>query len=115
MVRILVGMTRRTMPTLPRCWKTFTRKRPEAGDAVGHIQLGGLLEFLLLPVGHHAEGHGKHLFRRYARNVVERVQRAVDAKIRVIADLQVQVGRALVYGATEKVVNIDGHSSTFLV
>ena len=28
MVRILVGMTRRTMPTLPRCWKTLTRKRP---------------------------------------------------------------------------------------
>ena len=27
-VRILVGMTRSTMPTLPRCWKTFTRKRP---------------------------------------------------------------------------------------
>src|SRR5277367_2450119 len=28
MVRIFVGMTRRTMPTLPRCWKTLTRKRP---------------------------------------------------------------------------------------
>src|SRR5207245_4616912 len=27
-VRIFVGMTRRTMPTFPRCWKTFTRKRP---------------------------------------------------------------------------------------
>ena len=27
-VRILVGMTRSTMPTLPRCWKTLTRKRP---------------------------------------------------------------------------------------
>ncbi len=28
MLLILVGMTRSTMPTLPRCWKTFTRKRP---------------------------------------------------------------------------------------
>ena len=27
-VRIFVGMTRSTMPTLPRCWKTLTRKRP---------------------------------------------------------------------------------------
>src|ERR1035438_5504281 len=26
--RILVGMTRSTSPTLPRCWKMFTRKRP---------------------------------------------------------------------------------------
>src|SRR5258708_1790968 len=26
--RILVGITRRTSPTLPRCWNTFTRKRP---------------------------------------------------------------------------------------
>ena len=26
--RILVGMTRSTNPTLPRCWKIFTRKRP---------------------------------------------------------------------------------------
>src|SRR5262249_36960751 len=30
----------------------------EAGHAVGHVELGGLFEFLLLPVGHHAEGHG---------------------------------------------------------
>ena len=26
--RILVGITRSTSPTLPRCWNTFTRKRP---------------------------------------------------------------------------------------
>ena len=44
----------------------------QAGDAVGHVQFGGFLEFLLLAVGHHAERHGQHFFRRDARNVGER-------------------------------------------
>ena len=30
-VRILNGMTRRTTPMVPRCWNTFTRKRPSPG------------------------------------------------------------------------------------
>ena len=81
----------------------------ESGDAVGHIELGGFLEFLLLPVGHHAEGHGQHLFRRDAGDVGDRVQQAVDAKIGVIADLEVQVGRPLFDGAAQQIVNADGH------
>ena len=35
----------------------------QARHAIGHIQLGGFLEFLLLAVGHHAERHREHLFR----------------------------------------------------
>ena len=42
---------------------------PQSGHAVGHVQLGGFLEFLLLAVGHHAERHRQHLFRRDARHV----------------------------------------------
>ena len=30
-VWILKGMTRSTTPSVPRCWKTFTRKRPRPG------------------------------------------------------------------------------------
>src|SRR5688572_8836870 len=30
-VRILTGMTRRTRPTVPRCWKTLQRNRPRPG------------------------------------------------------------------------------------
>ena len=30
-VRICIGMTRRTSPTVPRCWKTLQRKRPRPG------------------------------------------------------------------------------------
>ena len=82
----------------------------QAGDAVGHIQLGRFLELLLLPVGHHAERHGKHFFRRDAGDVGEAVQQAVDAKIRVVADFQVQVGGAAFDGAAQEIVNIDGHS-----
>src|SRR3989454_6091148 len=35
-VRIFVGMTRSTMPTLPRCWKTLTRKRPRPARSEEH-------------------------------------------------------------------------------
>ena len=31
MERIFTGMTRRTMPTVPRCWKMLQRKRPRPG------------------------------------------------------------------------------------
>src|SRR3984957_10279390 len=84
----------------------------QAGDAVGHIEFGGFLEFLFLPVGHHAEGHGQHFFRRDARHVVERVQDAINAKIRVVADFQVQVGSAAFDGAAQEIVNIDGHQTS---
>ena len=41
----------------------------QAGDAVRHVELGGFLELLLLAVGHHAERHGEHFFRRDAGDV----------------------------------------------
>src|SRR6266478_1717709 len=44
-------------------------KAAEAGDAVSHVQLGGLLKLLLLAVGHHAEGHGEHFFGGNAGDV----------------------------------------------
>jgi hypothetical protein len=66
----------------------------EAGDAVGHVEFGGFFELLFLAIGHHAEGHGEHFFRRDAWHVAERVQDAINAKIGVIADFQVQVGGA---------------------
>src|SRR6202012_4519626 len=53
----------------------------QAGDAVRHIEFGGFLELLLLPVGHHAEGHGEHFFRRDAGDVGERREEAVNAQV----------------------------------
>src|SRR5580704_8146047 len=85
----------------------------EAGDAVGHVELGGFLELLLLAIGHHAEGHGEHFFRRDARHVAERIQDAVNAKIGVVADFQVQVGGAAFDSAAQQIVNIDGHLSSW--
>ncbi len=77
----------------------------QARDAVCHIQFRSFLELLFLPVGHHAERHGKHLFRRNARHIGQRGEQAVDAQIGVIADFQVQVGRFVFNGATEKIVD----------
>ena len=85
----------------------------EAGDAVGHIEFGGFLELLLLAIGHHAEGHGKHFFRRDARHVAERVQDAINAKIGMVADFQVQVGGAAFDSAAQQIINIDGHLSSW--
>src|SRR3984885_11129334 len=84
----------------------------QAGDAVSHVEFGSFLELLLLAIGHHAEGHGEHFFRRDARHVAKRVQDAVNAKIGVVADFQVQVGGAAFDSAAQQIVNIDGHLSS---
>ena len=81
----------------------------QASDTVSHIQFRCFLELLLLAVGHHAECHGEHLFRRDARHVGQRGEQAVHAQVRVIADFQVQVGRFVFDRAAEKIVNADGH------
>src|SRR5229473_2925482 len=83
----------------------------QAGNAISHVQLGGFLELLLLAVGHHAERHGEHLFRRNAGHVGEGVEQAIDAEIRVVADLQVQVGSFAFNGAAKQIVNAECHSS----
>jgi hypothetical protein len=79
---------------------------PQPGDAVCHVQLGLLLEFLLLAIRHHAERHVQHLFRRDARLVGERDQFAVHAHVRVIADFQVKVGRLAVNCDSQQIVNM---------
>src|SRR4029077_21280836 len=65
---------------------------PETGDPIGHVKFGGFLEFLLLPVGHHAEGHRQHFFGRDAGDVRQTTEDTVDAEVRVVADLEMQVG-----------------------
>ena len=66
----------------------------QAGDAVGHIDFRGLFEFLLLASGHHAESHIQHVLGGNARLVGEGKQIAINAQVRVVANLQVQVGGA---------------------
>ncbi len=34
-----IGMTRKIMPIVPRCWNALQRKRPRPGDAVGEVDL----------------------------------------------------------------------------
>src|SRR5713226_7276882 len=89
--------------------KDVDAEAAEAGNAIGHIQFRRFLELLLLSVGHHAEGHRKHLFGRDARHVGERGKQAVHAQVRMIADFQVQVGRFVFDRAAEKIVNADSH------
>ena len=81
----------------------------QAGDAVGHVKLGGFLELLFLAVGHHAERHGEHFFWCDAGNFADRSQQAVNAEIGMVADLEVQVGGLVFYSAAKKIVNAYGH------
>ncbi len=63
----------------------------QSGHAVGHVDLGGFLELLLLAGRHHAERHGQHVFRGNAGLVGQGMQFAVNAQVRIVADLEVQV------------------------
>ena len=45
------GITRNTMPTVPRCWKHVDAEAAEAGDAVGEVDLARVVEALLLAPG----------------------------------------------------------------
>ena len=81
----------------------------QAGDAVGHVEFRGFLEFLLLAVGHHAERHGKHFFRRNARDVGQRIEQPVDAQVGMVAHLQMKVRRLGFNGAAQQIVDAQGH------
>ena len=81
----------------------------QARDAVGHVQLRRLLEFLLLAVGHHAERHGEHFFRSDARNIGERRERAVHAQTGMVSDFQMEIGRLGFNGAAQQIVDAQGH------
>ena len=78
----------------------------QSGDAVGHIDFRGLFEFLFLPRRHHAEGHVQHVFRGDARLVGQRRQLAVDAQVRIVAHLQMQVRGLAFRRDTKQVINI---------
>ena len=66
----------------------------EAGDAVGEVDLVGLLELLLLVVVHDPERHPRDLLGRQAAGVLQRDERAVDAEHRRQAGLEVDVAGA---------------------
>src|SRR5262249_35838966 len=76
----------------------------QTGDAVGHIQLGSLFELLLLPVGHHAEGHVQHVFGGDAGLIRQRHQFAIHAHVRIVADLQVKVGSFALHRDSKQIV-----------
>src|SRR5581483_9612372 len=59
----------------------------QTGNAIGHIKFGRLFEFLLLTIGHHAEGHVQHVLRSRARLLAQRHEFSVDANVRKVANL----------------------------
>src|SRR5208282_5040214 len=78
----------------------------QAGDAVGHIDFRGLFEFLFLPCRHHAERHVQHVFGGDTRLIGQRHQIAINAQVRIVPHLQMQVGSAALHGDAEQVVDI---------
>ena len=86
--------------------KDVDTEASQAGNAVRHVDFRGLFEFLLLARGHHAERHVQHVFGGDARLVGQRHQVAINAQVRIVANLQVQVGGAALHGNAEQVVDI---------
>jgi len=78
----------------------------QAGDAVSHVDFRGFFEFLLLARGHHAKRHVEHVLGRDTRLVGERNEVAIDAQVRIVTHLQVQVGSAALHGNAQQVINI---------
>ena len=105
-VRIFVGMTRSTMPIVPRCWKTLTRKRPEPADAVGEVDFLRLDELVTLLGRHHVRAHRQRVFVHQPLFFADRHEHAGDARHRIGADLDVQVGRAFGDGRAEEIVDV---------
>ena len=91
--------------------KNVDAEAAKAGDAVSHVEFSSLLEFLFLPVGHHAEGHGEHFFGRDAGNVGDGGEQTVHAKVGMVADFQVQVGSFIFDSAPKEIVNANAHVS----
>ena len=74
--------------------------------AVRQVEFGCFLELLLLPVGHHAEGHRQHFLGGDAGLFRQRVEAPVDSQVGVVADLQMQVGGLALNCYTQQVVNV---------
>jgi hypothetical protein len=107
---MVTGMTRRTMPMVPRCWNTLQRKRPSPAIAVGEIDFLGVPELLALGSRHDGGGHLDEIIVIELLVAATRRQPAVDAGHRVAADLEVQVGGADVRRRFKQRVDMHGGS-----
>ena len=106
-VRICIGMTRRTRPIVPRCWKTLQRKRPEPGHAVGEVDFLAVLELLALLRGHHRGAPSPTTSSWSSRlSSVAGISVAAHPHHRVAADLQVQVRGAALDGDLQQIVDV---------
>ena len=91
--------------------KDVDAEASQTGGAVGQIDLRALLELLLLPVGHHAEGHVEHVFAGDAGLIGERHQFAIHADVRIVADLEMKVAGFALNGDAQQVINSHGVNS----
>ena len=114
-VRICIGMTRSTRPTVPRCWKMLQRKRPRPGHAVGEVDFLRLLELLALRRRHDRRAHGDDVLVVELLVLGGRHERAAHAHHREAADLQVQVGRAALDGDFQEIVDVHRSGAERLV
>src|ERR1700674_707494 len=78
----------------------------QARNAIRHVDFRGLFEFLLLPRRHHAESHVQHVFSRHARLLGQSQQIAINAQVRIVPHLQMQVRSAALHGDAQQVVDV---------
>ena len=91
-------------PHIPPLLKHVHTKPPQASNAVRHVDFRDFFEFLFLARRHHAERHGQHVFGSDTRLIGQRHQFAVNSQVRIVSDLQVQVGRLSLHGHAQQII-----------
>src|SRR5262249_13331915 len=79
---------------------------PQSGNRIGQVDLEVILEFLLLPAAHDAEGHGDGVFLGQAGQLAQGGQAAIDPDHGEAADLQVEVRGPSFRGDLQEVVDV---------
>ena len=99
-----------TIEIEPRCRKALTRKRPEALDGVGEVDLVLGLELRdLLRVVEHLLQRAARVLGEQALGAGDRLEVAVQADQRIRRHLQVQVGALGRDEIAQRVIEIESH------
>ena len=111
----MTGMARMTIEIEPRCRKALTRKRPEALDGVGEVDLVLGLELRdLLRVVEHLLQRVARVLGEQALGAGDRLEVPVQADQRIGGHLQVQVGALSRDEIAQGVIEIESHIAPFI-
>ncbi len=99
-------MTRSTMPTLPRCWKTLTRKRPRPATPYAMSSSVFSLNFCFCRFVIMLNAMFSMSSLEMREYWVSGAQFAIHADVGIVPNLQMQVGGLVFAGGPKQCVNV---------